>query len=182
MRVYLEQETNDRRLLRVCERASIGPLLALLDSLSGPPQHVHCFVARALALAHMVRITPPPPPPPEWSDQLSERQISDSVPPPRPVKPKPSARPKASSSSTSSSASTTSTSSTLPRPTPKTAADYYVRSLPLLDQPSKLSLYAGHVPSTITSNPPQPFDSDAELYFVLARNRHIPKRERLLIW
>ncbi|GJN91580.1 hypothetical protein Rhopal_004603-T1 [Rhodotorula paludigena] len=42
---------------------------------------------------------------------------------------------------------------------------------------ARLSLFAGHLPSTAPHS-----SSDARLYFLLARNKHIPKRERLVIW
>lgn len=42
---------------------------------------------------------------------------------------------------------------------------------------ARLSLFAGHLPSTAPHS-----SSDAHLYFLLARNKHIPKRERLVIW
>ncbi len=109
----------------------------------------------------MVRITPP---------------LPDHQPPLKRQKTKP--KPKTSSSP----ASTSTTTAPAPPPTPKTAADYYVSSIPGLDPPTRLSIYAGHIASTLQSHPPQAFDSDASLYFLLAKNRHIPKRERLLIW
>jgi len=110
----------------------------------------------------MARIVPPLPE--HWSP--SKRQ-----------KTKPKPKPLTDGSSVS-----TTTTAPAPPSTPKTAADYYVKSIPGLDPPTKLSIYAGHIASTLQSHPPQPFDSDASLYFLLAKNRHIPKRERLLIW
>ncbi|KAI5477048.1 carboxypeptidase D [Pseudohyphozyma bogoriensis] len=63
------------------------------------------------------------------------------------------------------------------------AAELYVSRLPGLDDESTSSLYAGNLPSTVPSNPPNPeTDSDAHLYFLLATNKHIPHRERLVIW
>lgn len=65
------------------------------------------------------------------------------------------------------------------------AADYYVSDLPgLPDDARQLSLYAGHVPcatdlSTLTSSSAT---SDAHLWFLLVRSRHIAKAERLVIW
>lgn len=109
---------------------------------------------------NMVRITPLSP---EHDPPLKRQK----------TKPKPKPSP---------SSSATSTSTAVPRPSPQTAADYYVRDIPGLSPPSKLSIYAGHIQSTLQSHPPQAFDSDASLYFLLAKNRHIPKRERLLIW
>lgn len=47
---------------------------------------------------------------------------------------------------------------------------------------SKLALFAGNLPSSTTADRPRPFDSDAHLYFLLARQKHIPKRQRLLLW
>ncbi|KAM0755570.1 alpha/beta-hydrolase [Meredithblackwellia eburnea MCA 4105] len=58
-----------------------------------------------------------------------------------------------------------------------TAASFYVPHLPGLSGESRLSLYAGNLPSTSESS-----QSDAHLYFLLAMNRHIPHRQRLLIW
>lgn len=64
-----------------------------------------------------------------------------------------------------------------------TAASFYVKDLPGFDLPaSGLSLYAGNIRSSVASHPPQPFESDAHLYFLLAQHRHIPQRERLVIW
>ncbi|GAA6004277.1 hypothetical protein JCM10207_000646, partial [Rhodosporidiobolus poonsookiae] len=62
-----------------------------------------------------------------------------------------------------------------------TAADLFVGRLPGLDD-SRLALFAGNLPSTVTANPPSARDSDAHLYFLLARAKHLPKRERLIIW
>lgn len=62
------------------------------------------------------------------------------------------------------------------------AASFYVKHLPGLSPTSTLALYAGNLPGATTSNPPSPEDSDASLYFLLAVNRHIPKRQRLVIW
>ncbi|GAA5914223.1 hypothetical protein JCM8208_001524 [Rhodotorula glutinis] len=58
-----------------------------------------------------------------------------------------------------------------------TASDLFVPHLPGLPRGAQLSLFAGLLPST-----PPPSSSDAQLYFLLARNKHIPKRERLVIW
>ncbi|GAA5887724.1 hypothetical protein JCM6882_001510 [Rhodosporidiobolus microsporus] len=63
-----------------------------------------------------------------------------------------------------------------------TAADLWVKDLPGLPADSKLALFAGNLPSTATSNPPTARDSDAHLYFLLARAKHLPKRERLVLW
>ncbi|BGP12710.1 hypothetical protein JCM10213_008848 [Rhodosporidiobolus nylandii] len=62
-----------------------------------------------------------------------------------------------------------------------TAADLFVSGLPGLSE-SRLSLFAGNLPSTTASSPPSPRDSDAHLYFLLSRAKHLPKRERLIIW
>ncbi|GAA6032845.1 hypothetical protein JCM8097_000825 [Rhodosporidiobolus ruineniae] len=62
-----------------------------------------------------------------------------------------------------------------------TAADLFVRDLPGLAE-SRLALFAGNIPSSVASNPPGPRDSDAHLYFLLSRAKHLPKRERLVIW
>lgn len=67
-------------------------------------------------------------------------------------------------------------------PAPPTQASFYVSSLPGLPPQSHLSLYAGTLPATTRSYPINPDESDASLYFFLAKHRHIPKRERLLIW
>ncbi|BGP44767.1 Cell death protease [Rhodotorula kratochvilovae] len=58
-----------------------------------------------------------------------------------------------------------------------TASDLWVERLPGLPDAARLSLFAGNLPSA-----PPPSTSDAHLYFLLARNKHIPKRERLVIW
>lgn len=47
---------------------------------------------------------------------------------------------------------------------------------------ARLSLFAGNLPATSPTAAPSAADSDAHLYFLLARNRHIPKRERLVLW
>ncbi|GAA5850271.1 hypothetical protein JCM8547_001073 [Rhodosporidiobolus lusitaniae] len=75
---------------------------------------------------------------------------------------------------------TPSTSFALPRLAKRqrglpTAADLFVSNLPGLSD-SKLALFAGNIPSS--SSP----TSDAHLYFLLARAKHLPKRERLVIW
>ncbi|GAA6047194.1 hypothetical protein JCM3770_006945 [Rhodotorula araucariae] len=57
------------------------------------------------------------------------------------------------------------------------ASDLWVERLPGLSDNARLSLFAGNLPSA-----PPPSLSDAHLYFLLARNKHIPKRERLVIW
>ncbi|GAA5926332.1 hypothetical protein JCM3775_000987 [Rhodotorula graminis] len=64
------------------------------------------------------------------------------------------------------------TSTSLP-----TASDLFVPRLPGLPPGAQLPLFAGLLPSA-----PPPSTSDAQLYFLLARNKHIPKRERLVIW
>ena len=48
---------------------------------------------------------------------------------------------------------------------------------------ARLQLFAGNIPAA-SSSPTAPVasDSDAHLYFLLARNKHIPKRERLVLW
>ncbi|KAM0793260.1 hypothetical protein ACM66B_000722 [Microbotryomycetes sp. NB124-2] len=61
-------------------------------------------------------------------------------------------------------------------------ASFYVSNLPGLDQSSNLALFAGHLPSTRNNAATLAQDSDAHLYFLLARQRHIPKRQRLLLW
>ncbi|GAA5976758.1 hypothetical protein JCM11641_000861 [Rhodosporidiobolus odoratus] len=67
------------------------------------------------------------------------------------------------------------------RPGLPTAAELWVRDLPGLSQ-SRLALFAGNLPSTSSSTPPAARDSDAHLYFLLTRAKHLPKRERLVIW
>ncbi|KAK4058022.1 Cell death protease [Microbotryomycetes sp. JL221] len=59
-------------------------------------------------------------------------------------------------------------------------AALYVDTLPGLDQSSRLALFAGNLPATTSDALGD--DSDAHLYFLLARQRHIPKRQRLLLW
>ena len=59
------------------------------------------------------------------------------------------------------------------------AADFYIPTLPGLPADSTLSLFGGHIP---TSPPNVSPPSDAHLFFLLARNRHIADRERLIIW
>jgi carboxypeptidase D len=64
------------------------------------------------------------------------------------------------------------------------AASFFVPSLPGLPSLSAhgLSLFAGNLPATIQSLP-QPSDQDlAHLFFLLTTNKHIPKRQRLLIF
>ncbi|BGO96609.1 Cell death protease [Rhodotorula toruloides] len=64
-----------------------------------------------------------------------------------------------------------------------TASDFWIDSLPGFHGDFRLSLYGGNLPSATHTTPPAPAaDSDAHLYFLLARNKHIPKRERLVIW
>ncbi|GAA5834413.1 hypothetical protein JCM9279_004309 [Rhodotorula babjevae] len=63
-------------------------------------------------------------------------------------------------------------STSLPR-----ASSFFVPHLPGLPPGARLPLFAGLLPST-----PPTSTSDAQLYFLLARNKHIPKRERLVIW
>ncbi|GAA5835285.1 hypothetical protein JCM11251_006669 [Rhodosporidiobolus azoricus] len=63
-----------------------------------------------------------------------------------------------------------------------TAADLWVKDLPGLAADSKLALFSGNIPSTVTTSPPAASDSDEHLYFLLARAKHLPKRERLVIW
>ncbi|TNY19757.1 Alpha/Beta hydrolase protein [Rhodotorula diobovata] len=58
------------------------------------------------------------------------------------------------------------------------ASDLFVPRLPGLPDGAQLSLFGGLLPST----PPTSLTSDAQHYFLLARNKHIPKRERLVIW
>lgn len=66
------------------------------------------------------------------------------------------------------------------------AADLFVRDLPGLQLNESSSswtarkppaLYGGNLPSVASTS-----TSDAHLYFLLATNRHIPRRQRLLIW
>ncbi|GAA5876309.1 hypothetical protein JCM3774_003719 [Rhodotorula dairenensis] len=64
------------------------------------------------------------------------------------------------------------------------AADLYVDHLPGLASDARLQLFAGNVPASSprTAAPVADNESDAHLYFLLARNKHIPKRERLVLW
>lgn len=61
-----------------------------------------------------------------------------------------------------------------------TQADFYVDSLPSLPSNIRTSIYAGHLPSAAHSEPSRA--SDAHLFFLLAKHKHIPKKERLLIF
>ncbi|GAA94377.1 uncharacterized protein L969DRAFT_96483 [Mixia osmundae IAM 14324] len=61
-----------------------------------------------------------------------------------------------------------------------TAADLYIKSLPGLPSNSTLQMWSGEIPS-------QPLDAesektDAHIFFLLVRNRHIADKERLVIW
>jgi len=56
------------------------------------------------------------------------------------------------------------------------ASDLWVQSLPGLDK-LRTTLFAGNLPSALPTDA-----SDAHLYFLLARNKHIPNRQRLVIW
>ncbi|GAA5922521.1 uncharacterized protein JCM15063_003331 [Sporobolomyces koalae] len=56
-----------------------------------------------------------------------------------------------------------------------TSSDLYVPSLPGLGS-LRTTLFAGNLPAAT------PGVSDAHLYFLLARNKHIPNRQRLVIW
>ena len=60
-----------------------------------------------------------------------------------------------------------------------TAAAFYVPHLLGVPADSTLKLYSGLIPS---SPPEAPDKTDAHLFFVLARNRHIADKERLIIW
>lgn len=60
-----------------------------------------------------------------------------------------------------------------------TAASFFVPRLLGLPRNSTLTLFSGLIPS---SPPNAPTPTDAHLFFVLARNRHIADRERLIIW
>jgi hypothetical protein len=77
--------------------------------------------------------------------------------------------------------------------TPPTSASFYIPSLPGLAKESTLTLYGGHLPSTVTSATPgdeveHETDSsaegggDAHLFFFLAKAKHIADREKLVIW
>ena len=66
---------------------------------------------------------------------------------------------------------------------PPTSADFYVKTLPGLSPNSPLTLFSGLLSATTSqTTPASSVDSDAQLYFLLAANRHIPVRPRLLIW
>ncbi|GAA6058715.1 hypothetical protein JCM10212_003403 [Sporobolomyces blumeae] len=56
------------------------------------------------------------------------------------------------------------------------SSDLWVQTLPGLDS-LKTTLFAGNLPAAPPSS-----DTDAHLYFLLARNKHIPNRQRLVIW
>lgn len=82
--------------------------------------------------------------------------------------------------------------------TPPPASSFFIPALPGLDPASTLTLFAGHIPSTITSKPLTttiPADSkssssgssnaaydNAHLFFLLAKARHIAEREKLVLW
>lgn len=108
-------------------------------------------------------------------------------------------RAKTSSDSSSSDNDSATTSSW----TPPSAASYYIPSLPGLDSSSTLTLFGGHIPSTITPNGPVNTDVDgsttssssssssaasedtggnAHLFFFLAKAKHIAEKEKLVIW
>lgn len=76
---------------------------------------------------------------------------------------------------------------------PPTSASFYIPSLPGLDPDSSLTLYGGHLPSTVTSDTPasevtqqQSSEADgggdAHLFFFLAKAKHIAEREKLVVW
>ena len=77
--------------------------------------------------------------------------------------------------------------------TPPTSASFYIPSLPGLDPESSLTLYGGHLPSTVTSDTPAAEvaqqqsgeatgGGDAHLFFFLAKAKHIAAREKLVVW
>lgn len=78
--------------------------------------------------------------------------------------------------------------------TPPSAASYYIPTLPGLDSASTLTLFGGHIPSTITASGPVDTDVDAStpssgvdngnahLFFFLAKAKHIAEKEKLVIW
>lgn len=91
------------------------------------------------------------------------------------------------------SKATGSSSSKASKWTPPTAASFYIPSLPGLDPESSLTLYGGHLPSTVTSDTPadevatqQSSETDgggdSHLFFFLAKAKHIAEREKLVIW
>lgn len=105
-----------------------------------------------------------------------------------------------SSPSTSSSSSSSDNTYTAP-----TAASFYIPTLPGLPSDSTLTLYGGHLPSTITASSSSSLSniklgdpssstassssytadgssSDAHLFFFLAKAKHIAQKQKLVIW
>lgn len=62
------------------------------------------------------------------------------------------------------------------------AARFYVPSLPGLPADSALTLYAGHIPSNPVVDGVLDTTSDAHLFFLLVKNRHIADADRTVIW
>lgn len=98
---------------------------------------------------------------------------------------------------TSSSSSTSSTSSSSSSPPivyiPPSASSFYIPTLPGLDPDSTLTLFGGHLPSTITSSTSgntntagtgasSSTSDNAHLFFFLARAKHIAEKEKLVLW
>lgn len=76
-----------------------------------------------------------------------------------------------------------------PSYTPPTAASFYIPTLPGLPADSTLTLFGGHLPSTVTSSSILGIDddgsddpSDAHLFFFLAKAKHIDQSQKLVIW
>jgi hypothetical protein len=86
--------------------------------------------------------------------------------------------------------------------TPPTSASFYIPQLPGLPSESTLTLYGGHLPATITSgdvldipsadnassssssssSSTSSTESDAHLFFFLAKAKHIAEKQKLVIW
>lgn len=60
------------------------------------------------------------------------------------------------------------------------AAQFYVRKLPGLDNSSRVKLYAGHLPAFDVQQGEQ--DDEPYLFFLLSRAKHIADKPRLVIW
>lgn len=74
---------------------------------------------------------------------------------------------------------------------PPSAASFYIPSLPGLSAESTLTLYGGHIPSTVTAagtgsassaTDSVVVESDAHLFFFLARAKHIAEKQKLILW
>lgn len=64
------------------------------------------------------------------------------------------------------------------------SASFYVPKLVAQPEGMRLSaMYSGHLPASYALNAdPSLAESDAHLFFLLVKARHIPDRQRLVIW